>query len=202
MDQDLGGGARLLHAPGFAGKRLIYACTDDLTRDTDDVRAFADAAAAGVTRAREAGAIRPLLLLGSVPEHERFARALEVSLLGACAALWQPLEAREALGEAKTEPVQALGFAFPEGVDGTALAQGVMALEAGRRLARDLGGTNPERMTPAAFAEYCTEAFEDSAGGHRGRGRSRRAGAGLSPAHVGGARLRWPSSGINRGCCA
>ncbi len=162
VDEDIGGGTRLYPAPGLAGGRLVYVCTGELDRDYDDVRAFADAAAAGMTRARDAGAENPFLLVGSIPEDEHFARALEVSLLGACAGLWQPLEARETLGEAKLEPVRQIGFAYPEGVDGSALAQGVMALEVGRRLARDLGGTNPERMTPAAFAEYCTEAFDGS----------------------------------------
>jgi leucyl aminopeptidase len=44
------------------------------------------------------------------------------------------------------------------GADAGALAR-VRALEAGRRLARDLTGTEPERMTPARMAELCRAAF-------------------------------------------
>lgn len=162
VDGAIAKGTRLYPALEFAGGRLVYAGTGELQRDTDDVRAYADAAGKALKRARDAGARAPLLFVVGVPDEDSFVRAVEVSLLGACAGLWQPLEARESRGEEELEPVQRIGFAPPDGVDGTALAQGVMALEAGRRLARDLGGTNPERMTPAAFAEYCTEAFEDS----------------------------------------
>ena len=150
-----------LAAPPVAGGRLVFSPTGPLDRDYDDVRRFAAAAAKGIARARDAGARRPLLLLGGVPETPLFRRAVEVCLLGACQALWQPLEAREARGEDEVEPVQRVGFVHDDAVDGDALAQGVMALEAGRRLARDLGGTEPERMAPARFAEYCEEAFAD-----------------------------------------
>jgi hypothetical protein len=55
--------ASMLHAGGIfpcsgvAGNRLILAPTGALTHDTDDVRAFADAAAAGVKRAVAAGTL-------------------------------------------------------------------------------------------------------------------------------------------------
>ena len=129
----------LVTAPPVAGGRLVFSPTGPLDRDYDDVRRYGAAAARGVARARDAGARRPLLLLGGVPETPVFRRALEVSLLGACQALWAPLEAREARGEEEMEPVLAVGFVHDDGVNGDALAQGVMALEAGRRLARDLG---------------------------------------------------------------
>jgi leucyl aminopeptidase len=37
------------------------------------------------------------------------------------------------------------------------------ALESGRRVARDLCGTEPERMAPPKFAEYCEQTFVNSA---------------------------------------
>jgi len=147
------GDAVLLVPARVPGGRLIFAPTGRLDRDWDDVRPFGDAARAGVSRARDAGATRPLVLLAGVPDSDAFDRATEVALLGACAGLWEPLEARE--HDPGCEPVTHLGF-----VGDSATARLVGALEHGKRLSRDLGGTNPERMRPELFAEYCVNAFE------------------------------------------
>ncbi len=73
-------------------------------------------------------------------------------------ALWQPLEGREALGEQQLEPVTQIGL-----VGATATETDYLfAVESGRRLARDLCGTEPERMAPRRFADYCVEAFAGS----------------------------------------
>ena len=144
-------------AEDLAGGRLVLAPTGPLHRDFDDVRRFADAAGRGVQRARDAGSVRPLVLVGGIPERGEFANAHAVALLGALDALWQPLEAREALGADRVEPVKEIGFAA--GKDAERTRQWVLALEAGRRLARDLGGTEPERMAPPRFAEMCEQSF-------------------------------------------
>jgi leucyl aminopeptidase len=138
------------------GRRLIIAPTGPLNRDYDDVRRIGDAARAGVQRARDAGALAPLLWLGGA---RGFARAGEVALLGALAGLWEPLEAREALGEEAVEPVRLLGLANERS---DAVIRVVGALEQGRRLTRDLAGSEPERMRPEAFAAACVDAFLDS----------------------------------------
>jgi leucyl aminopeptidase len=138
----------------LAGGRLVLAPTGPLARDYDDVRRIADAARAGIARARDAGARAPLLV---VRAGERYARADEVAALGAMYGLWEPLEAREALGEDAVEPVHTLGLVGPGD-----RVQLVEALEQGRRLARDLTGTEPERMRPEAFAASCVDAFADS----------------------------------------
>ncbi len=140
------------------GGRLVLAPTGPLRRDHDDVRRVADAAAAGLCRARDAGACRPLLRFCGIPATPDHAHAREVGVLGALAALWQPLEAREARGESRAEPVAALGV---EGLSPATLAT-LRSLEAGRRLARDMGGTEPERMRPARMAELCREAFAET----------------------------------------
>lgn len=142
-----------------AGGRLIVAPTGPLDRDYDDVRRFADAARAAVIRARDAGARHPLLVLSGVPTAPTYAHAVEVALLGALDGLWEPLEAREALGEGVCEPIESIGFAVGKGVDGEAVARWVRAVELGRRLSRDLGGTEPEKMRPEGFAALCREAF-------------------------------------------
>jgi leucyl aminopeptidase len=154
--------ARLMVAPGAPGRRLILSPTGALSRDYDDVRRIGEAAAEGIRIARDAGAVQPLLVLRSLPAQARYGRAIDVALLHALAALWEPLEAREALGDDEVEPVREVGFVVPDGVDGERLAHEISAIEAGRRLARDVAGAHPERMTPARMGEYMLDAFLDT----------------------------------------
>lgn len=160
IDDQAGDLVTLRRAPDLAGGRLIVAPTGRLDRDFDDVRRFGDAAARGIERARDAGARKPLLVLSKVPTDPAFANALTVAVLEAAGGLWQPLEAREALGADATEPVRTIGFVAD--ADGERIATRAAAIEAGRRLARDLGGTDPERMAPPRFAELCETAFAGS----------------------------------------
>jgi leucyl aminopeptidase len=155
LDARVGLDVSLLPAK-VCGRRLVVAPTGPLTRDFDDVRRIGDAARAGVLRARDAGARAPLLM---VAVEGGFAHAEEVALLGALGALWEPLEAREALGEEAAEPLRVLGVGSARGAQ---LLPLLAALEQGRRLARDLAGTEPERMRPEAFAAACVDAFVDS----------------------------------------
>lgn len=160
VDAAVGEEACFLLADDLPGGRLVLAPTGPLGRDHDDVRRVGDAAAAGMRRAVKAGAKRPVFLLDSLVDDADYSRALEVGLLAALAALWQPLEAREARGEAACEPVETVGFTLPENADGAGVARWVDAIERGRRLARDMGGTEPERMAPPRMAALCVEAFE------------------------------------------
>ena len=144
---------------GLAGGRLVVAPTGPLARDHDDARRFADAARAGLRRARDAGARSPLLLIGPAPSDPRYRNAAAVAALGAVGGLWEPLEAREALGAEVAEPVTQIGVvALGGGLDAPGLAR-LGSVEGGVRLARDLCGTEPERMAPPRFAEYCVQAF-------------------------------------------
>ena len=149
----------LLPAPALAGGRLVLGLTGRIDRDFDDARRYGETAERAVALARDAGARRPLLLVPRIPVEERYAKALEVSLLGALWGLWEPLEARECRGEETIEPVRELGFVAPAGVDGPRLATTVTAIEEGKRLARDLTNANSERITPRLFAEHCRSAF-------------------------------------------
>lgn len=159
VDARIGQEPVLMVSDAIAGGRLIFAPTGPLGRDYDDVRRFADAAKKAIVMARDAGARKPLLWVTGVPERQDYTHSLEVAYLGACQALWQPLEAREALGEDRLEPIEAIGLVADDTLDLTYLA----ALEAGRRVARDLCGTEPERMAPPRFAEYCQQTFAHSA---------------------------------------
>ncbi len=139
------------------GQRLVLAPTGLLHRDYDDVRCFADVAKQAINQAKAAGAVNPLVWVQTHAD-DRYQHAVEVVYLAMAQALWQPLEGREARGELAVEPVQTIGLV---GVTDK-VAAFVKATEAGRRVARDLCGTEPERMTPRRFADYCVEAFADT----------------------------------------
>ena len=148
----------LLPADGIAGRRLVLAPTGPVHRDHDDVRRYAEAAAKGVRRARDAGATKVALLVQAPPAGAVHREAGRAAALGAAGALWEPLEAREARGPKVVEPVQKLGVAVLGGNFDAADARWVAATESGLRLARDLCGTEPERMAPPRFAQYVQQA--------------------------------------------
>jgi len=133
-------------------KRLVLSPTGALNRYYDDVRRFYDAAKLAAKAAVDMGSRKPLLLVQS-PDAEKYHQATMVAYLGFAQAMWQPLEAREALGEA-IEPIENIGL-ISSSVDGAR----ALAIESGKYVARDLCGTEPERMAPPKFAEYCEQVF-------------------------------------------
>jgi leucyl aminopeptidase len=92
-----------------------------------------------------------MLVLGS--DEKKYKEAMTVAYLGACQALWQPLEAREYHGS-HIEPVQTITMIGEFDCDYA------NAIANGQYVARDLCGTEPERMAPPRFAEYCESLFE------------------------------------------
>jgi len=164
------------------GKRLIVSPLGRIDRDQDDVRRFGDATRAGVLRAKAAGSTKPLVLLPPPSLYKaNYPRAVEVALLSTLAALYgcttspntylgqqgltlysplESLQAREFKGDA-LEVVEKLGFVNHEAKEhGDKISKIVQGIEKGRRLARDIGGSDPERMTPLNAAEYLKKAFE------------------------------------------
>ncbi len=136
----------------LAQKRLILAPTGPLSRYFDDVRRYYDAANGAGKAVLAMGSVKPLIVVLK-PEQEAFEQATTVSYLGFAQSMWQPLEAREALGDA-IEPIQMVGL-----VDETVNVAEAAAIESGKYVARDLCGTEPERMAPPKFAEYCEQTF-------------------------------------------
>lgn len=156
IDARVGEDVVLLPCDQVPGCRLIYAPTGPLNRYIDDVRRIFDAAKDAAQVALAAGVKRPLLMVYLSNHSEDFSRAIEVAYLGMTQALWQPLEAREHIGEASAEVIDQIGVVGLTEVE----CQQVYAVELGKRLARDLCGTEPERMAPPKFADYCVEAFD------------------------------------------
>lgn len=137
------------------GERLVAATIGDWSTWEQDVRLYALAGAAAALRAFQAGARQPLLVVAGVPD-ERYARAVEVALLGALAAQWEPLELR--LSGDRPLRATSLGVVSPS-ID---LGR-IRALELGRVVARDISGTDPETMAPEGVASYCERVFAGSA---------------------------------------
>ncbi|XP_063236787.1 putative aminopeptidase W07G4.4 [Bacillus rossius redtenbacheri] len=142
---------------GLPARRLVYSPVGKLVRDYHDVRSFAEATSSGVTRALEAGAKAPLLVL---PEHKWFPSCQLASLLGALEALYVPLQLREDV-PAKSSKLSKLGV-WTRGKDGAEIVKLATALECGRKVARDVGASDPERMSPAKVQEYVEEVFRGS----------------------------------------
>jgi len=159
IDKRVGKEHLLIHCEAVSGSRLILAACGPLDKDYDDVRNFSDAAKAGIKIAKESGAINPAIIVANVPSSEDFQYALQAAYFGACQSLWQPLEARENLSGEVLEPIQSIGLFDP---DNRLNLEYLSATETGRRLARDLCGTEPERMAPIGFANYCVDSFDNS----------------------------------------
>jgi len=153
LDASLSSKGGVLALPSLPAKRLVLSPTGPLDRDYDDLRRFSDAAAEGIKRARSAGSRRPMLAIqGSLPGGSASEAAL-TGLLGALAALYTPLEMRETQGW--QEKVEALGW-----LGDRATLDEALAIEAGRVVARDIGGSDPERMAAPRVEEYVKETFK------------------------------------------
>ncbi|XP_063629570.1 putative aminopeptidase W07G4.4 isoform X2 [Cydia splendana] len=144
----------VLHCARVSGNRLVLSPTGPLT-PYDDVRSVYEAALAGVRRAAEAGARRPVL---AVPAAAAWPRAPLVALLGALEALYVPIQIRETF-PSQAHSIKSLGV-YGEGVTNiNNVIRDACALEAARGVSRDIGGADPERMTPLRVAEYVRGAF-------------------------------------------
>jgi len=80
-----------------------------------------------------------------------------VSILGALKALYVPLEVREQVPEKASKANYVGVFGLEQSELDLALA-----LEAGRIVSRDVGGSDPERMAAARVEEYIRQTFENT----------------------------------------
>uniref|UniRef100_A0AAG5CNM1 Cytosol aminopeptidase domain-containing protein n=1 Tax=Anopheles atroparvus TaxID=41427 RepID=A0AAG5CNM1_ANOAO len=136
--------------------RVVYSPVGTLN-DYDDVRRYAEAAQAALGRAIKAGAQKPLLVLPK--SSGRFPDAPLVALLGALHELYVPLQLREDV-PSKSHRFRSIGVYVPDHGKVESLLHSALTLEAGRFVARDIGGGDPERMAPPRVAEYVQEAFK------------------------------------------
>lgn len=120
-----------------------------------DVREYFRSAKTGIERAVKAGFVKPAILVPSAP---KFKNGEISSLLGALAALYVPIQFREA-APANIHRVQQLFVASAKDTNLNTLIETASSLESGLYIARDIGGGDPERMAPPGVADYVTKAF-------------------------------------------
>ncbi len=167
MDEKFSKEGGLIVVPDSSFKRLIVSPVGPANRDQDDIRNFADAAVRGLARALKAGAQRPLVVLpsGENIDQSRYPNFDLAILLESFQFLYTPLENREfnAKLSKKVSKVEAVGFTnFPSTRQQTEVYQLAEAIECGRAVARDIGGSDPERMAAPKVAEYVQALFKDS----------------------------------------
>lgn len=141
----------------FPVRRLIYSSCASLDQDYVDVRSYYDAACKGIQRSLKAGAKNPLLI---VPEiSSGFERHALVTVLGALEPLYVPLEIREDVPD-RARKVDGLGVSFSTPIDEQQkVVELAHAIERGRYVCRDIGGSDPERMAPPNVQVYVQQLF-------------------------------------------
>lgn len=160
----------LLMAPNAPGKRVVLSPIGSLLGDTDDVRKFGEAASAAIKKCKRVGIIKPMVLILENPfvsptplsqfktaDYEQY---LQVILLGLLSATYVPLQHREF--RKVDDSIQHINVAVAHPELESKLPQvieWVEAVESGRALARDLGGSDPERMTPLKCAAFIEQTF-------------------------------------------
>jgi len=136
--------------------RIISSPTGPLDNDFADVRSFSEAAKNGIARALKAGVEAPLLYL---PSHPRFIQSELVTLLGALEVLYVNLQVREDVPD-KAQKIKVLGVCGKNPGKLAGIIKLATALESGRFVARDIGGSDPERMAPPNVVQYIQDVFE------------------------------------------
>lgn len=147
--------------PQTTFKRLIYSPVGPINRDIDDMRVFMDAATLGLSRALKAGARNPMIYLPSnqgIPE--RYSLFDLSILLGVYQILYVPLENREFKSITKVDYIDFTNFSDAGRQD--KITNMAKAIECGRAVARDIGGSDPERMSAPKCEEYVVELFKNS----------------------------------------
>ncbi|CAB4055847.1 CARP [Lepeophtheirus salmonis] len=134
-------------------QKVVFSGTGPLDKDYDDVRCFSDAAGKGIEKALKAGSKAPALVV--YPTEYKYAEF--ASLMGAYTALYVPLEMREEVPQ-RAIKADKLGFLARD----ANMVKMAKALEKGRSVSRDIGGSDPERMAPPRVEEYVRSVFKDS----------------------------------------
>ncbi|XP_059050266.1 putative aminopeptidase W07G4.4 [Achroia grisella] len=137
-----------------SGGRLIISPTGQISA-YHDVTVVKQAARKGMLRALDAGARNPLLVVQNLVEYPD---AQLVCILGALEALYTPLQIRER--EGGRNYIKIGFYAEDKNNDGfDRIVRNAIALERARVFARDIGGADPERMTPENVAQFVTNSF-------------------------------------------
>ena len=165
IDQTFNGESKtptLLSIPETPGNRVIISFTGSLDRHVDDVRKFAEAGSRALSRAVKAGSNKPLMVISTKVIKDKYIYSFESTLLGALSSIWQPLEGREF--RPNLSPLKKLSVVTEATKKGETISLDFCrAIEMGKFFARDITGTEPERMSPERMVEICREEFKGTA---------------------------------------
>ncbi|KAI7899006.1 uncharacterized protein BX663DRAFT_522823 [Cokeromyces recurvatus] len=157
----------VLPSDGEPYERILIAPTGSLTNDFDDVRRFKDCAYEAGQRALKVGIRRPLVCFADPPQtppsawtfndqlHD-YQHYLQVTMLAMLEAEFEPIDVRR-----HRAPIQfeSLTFLTEDQLDVETILKEVRAMEAGRRVCKDIGNPDPEIMSPINIANYIKEQF-------------------------------------------
>jgi len=146
--------------PDLPAKKLIFSATGTDDNEYDDVTKFSDAAKTGIKKALATGSKAPLMCF--FRGDTKFREADIVTVLGAMQVLYVPLEMRE---QVPAKAIKASKVGIFEEKERCVEAFGpkldlIRALESGRIVSRDIGGSDPERMAPPRVEEYIRKQFD------------------------------------------
>lgn len=174
LDATFGSSIRLyLPESGEPSERILIAPTGSLLNDFDDVRRFKDVAYSAGLQALKIGMTRPLVCFADEPtatasqwtfgQGDDYKHYLEVTMLGFLESGFEPVDVREfyRATDKTITTFSDIGFVSSSDVDATRLINNVAAIEAGRRMSKDIGNPDPEIMSPINVAKYVVEQFKD-----------------------------------------
>ncbi|XP_044754296.1 putative aminopeptidase W07G4.4 isoform X2 [Coccinella septempunctata] len=158
LDNGLRTEAGVIPVPDSKVKRIVFSPTGCVDEDYDDVRCFRKAANIAIRRAIKAGVQKPMVYLQG---HPQFNNSPLVTLLGILEGLYVHIQIRE-MAPHKNHNIKTIGIytKFQDEVD--SLIQTAIVLETGRRVACDIGDSDPERMSPPKVEEYVTALFSNT----------------------------------------
>lgn len=137
----------------YDNKFAVYSPLD--LNDYADVREYFRAAKKGVLRAVKAGYLKPLLVLPSTP---KFKNAELNVVLGGIASVYVPIQYREDCPD-KAQRLKVLNVSWSQKELLKGLIEKAIWMESGIYVSRDIGGGDPERMSPPNVATYVEKAF-------------------------------------------
>jgi leucyl aminopeptidase len=164
----------LLPQDAIPHQRVLIAPTGSLHNDFDDARRFKDAAYAAGIQALKVGITRPLVCFADAPtdalshwtfddQVSDYKHYLEVTMLGLLESTFEPVDVRQHFAKVQKplKVMEKVGFII-EGLteeQQNTLIKVVSAVEAGRRISKDIGNPDPEIMSPINIAKYIQEQF-------------------------------------------
>lgn len=153
-------------------KRILLAPTGSLYNDFDDVRRFKDIAYSAGVQALKVGITSPLVCFADEPvaavesywtfdANNDYDHFLGVTMLGLLESCFEPIDVRQS-GCVKVKTFDRVGVvsSIPQDQQ-EGLIKLVSAVEAGRRVCKDIGNPDPEIMSPINIAKYIQEQFKD-----------------------------------------